>query len=75
MSELRLRTAGINDKDEMILDMAKDNKKKYVRFDALESNTPAQKMYTDMGFANRGKQKGYAINTGWTYFYYMEIAL
>ncbi len=46
--------------------------KKSLRLDALESNTPAQKMYEHKGFALKGKHIFYAENTGWTDFLFYE---
>ena len=49
------------------------NGKKAVRFDALKSNIPAQKMYERYGFKFRGIQKLYYENTGWADFLFYEM--
>ena len=54
--------------------LAKKAGKKAVRLDALESNTPAHRMYEAMGFELRGKQNLYAENTGWTIFLFFEYS-
>ena len=54
--------------------LAKKEGKKAVRLDALESNTPAHRMYEAMEFQCRGRQKLYAENTGWTYFLFFELS-
>lgn len=53
--------------------MAKTNGQKSVRLDALASNTPAHRIYRNIGFEYRGKQHLYAENTGWTDFYFFEL--
>jgi len=55
--------------------LAKTAGKKAVRLDALESNTPAHRMYEAMGFELRGKQNLYAENTGWTNFLFFEYII
>jgi ribosomal protein S18 acetylase RimI-like enzyme len=54
--------------------IAKRERKKAIRLDALESNTPAHRLYQSLGFACRGKQHLYAENTGWTDFLFFEYA-
>jgi len=54
------------------INIAKREKKKAVRLDALASNTPAHQMYVSLGFEYRGKQHLYADNTGWTDFLFFE---
>ena len=55
--------------------IARAEKKKAVRLDALESNTPAHGLYRALGFAYQGTQRLYADNTGWTNFLYFEYCL
>lgn len=52
--------------------LAKNEGKQAVRLDALESNTPAHKVYEAMGVQRRGRQNLYAENTGWTNFLFFE---
>ena len=52
--------------------IAKKEMKKAIRLDALESNTPAHRLYQSLGFEYRGKQHLYAENTGWTNFLFFE---
>ena len=56
-------------------ELAKQQEKKAVRLDVLESNLPAQRMYEKVGFVYRGKQHWYAENTGWTDFLLYEKPL
>lgn len=58
---------------EEAIQLAKQTGKKAVRLDALESNTPAHKMYEALGFQCRGKLNLYAENTGWTNFLFFEF--
>ena len=53
--------------------LAQDNGMKAIRLDALASNTPAHRMYEQLGFEYRGKQHLYAENTGWSDFYFFEL--
>lgn len=55
--------------------LAKEQKKKAVRLDALESNTPAHQLYEGLGFTYRGRKHLYAENTGWTDFVFYELSL
>ncbi len=63
----------------MILDLAgelaKQQGKKAVRLDVLESNLPAQRMYEKAGYVYRGKQRWYAENIGWMNFLLYEKSL
>ncbi len=52
--------------------LAKTNGMKGIRLDALASNTPAHKIYKNLGFEYRGKQHLFAENTGWTDFFFFE---
>ena len=52
--------------------LAKARGMKAIRLDALASNTPAHKLYKNLGFEYRGKQHLFAENTGWTDFYFFE---
>ena len=52
--------------------LAKTNGMKGIRLDALASNTPAHKIYRNLGFEYRGKQHLFAENTGWTDFFFFE---
>ena len=60
---------------ELACEHAKQQGKKAMRLDVLESNLPAQRMYEKAGFAYRGKQHWYAENTGWTDFLLYEKPL
>ena len=60
---------------ELAGELAKQQEKKAVRLDVLESNLPAQRMYEKVGFVHRGKQHWYAENTGWTDFLLYEKPL
>ena len=60
---------------ELAGELAKQQEKKAVRLDVLESNLPAQRMYEKVGFVYRGKQHWYAENTGWTDFLLYEKPL
>jgi len=55
--------------------IAKGNKKKALRLNALKSNIPAQKFYIKKGFVYCGTLNLYAKNTGWTDFLFYEYAL
>lgn len=54
------------------IELAKAHGMKAVRLDALASNLPAHKLYERLGFVYRGKQHLYAVNTGWTDFFFFE---
>ena len=58
---------------EEAVELSRKNGKKAVRFDALKSNIPAQKMYERYGFKFRGIQKLYYENTGWADFLFYEM--
>ena len=60
---------------ELACEQAKQQGKKAMRLDVLESNLPAQRMYEKAGFVYRGKQHWYAENTGWTDFLLYEKPL
>ena len=55
--------------------LARQNGKKALRLDMLESNLPARRMYEKSGFVYRGKQRWYAENTGWDNFLLYEKLL
>jgi ribosomal protein S18 acetylase RimI-like enzyme len=55
--------------------IAKDNKKKALRLNALSSNIPAQKLYVKKGFVYCGTLNLYAENTGYTDFLFYEYNL
>lgn len=57
------------------LDIAREQHKKALRLDALESNRPARRLYEARGFVYRGQQRLWADNTGWTQFCYYEKIL
>lgn len=57
------------------LDIAREQHRKALRLDALESNLPARRLYEALGFAYRGQQRLWADNTGWTQFCYYERIL
>ncbi|MDO4556535.1 MAG: GNAT family N-acetyltransferase [Lachnospiraceae bacterium] len=54
------------------IQLARENHKKAVRLDALDSNAPAKQMYLQKGFVFCGKKKLYADNTGWIDFCFFE---
>jgi ribosomal protein S18 acetylase RimI-like enzyme len=56
-------------------ELAKQQGRKAMRLDVLESNLPAQRMYEKAGYVYRGKQRWYAENTGWTNFLLYEKSL
>lgn len=58
-----------------IIDLAKIKRMKAVRLDALCCNTPAYRLYEDLGFINCGIQNWYASNTGFIDFYLYELVL
>ena len=60
---------------ELASELAKQNGKRAMRLDVLESNLPAQRMYEKAGYVYRGKQRWYAENTGWTNFLLYEKSL
>lgn len=60
---------------EEALQIARDNGKKALRLDSIETNTPAQHMYESVGFKYCGRQRLYAGNTGWIDFLYYEFLL
>lgn len=55
--------------------LARAEEKKVLRLDALESNVPAQKLYSSLGFRYSGKLELYAENTGLTEFFFYELPL
>lgn len=55
--------------------VSRDEGKKAVRLDVLDSNAPAQRLYESMSFLYRGKMHLYAANTGFTDFRFYELAL
>ena len=58
---------------EEVVELSRKNGKKAVRFDAIKSNVPAQKLYEKFGFKFRGTQNLYAENTGWMDFMFYEM--
>lgn len=60
---------------EEALQIARDNGKKALRLDSIETNTLAQHMYESVGFKYCGRQRLYAGNTGWIDFLYYEFLL
>lgn len=58
-----------------IIDMAKTQRMKAVRLDALCCNTPAHRLYENSGFIKCGTQNWYAGNTGYIDFYLYELVL
>lgn len=60
---------------ELAGELAKQQGKRAMRLDVLESNLPAQRMYEKAGYVYRGKQHWYAENTGWTNFLLYEKSL
>jgi len=55
--------------------IARENGKKAVRFDALSCNIPAHNLYESLGYQKRGVQNWYAENTGWIDFFLFEKKL
>ena len=72
--EYRGRTLG-NTILELAGELAKQQGKRAIRLDVLESNHPAQHLYEKNGFIFRGKEHWYAENTGWTDFLLYEKPL
>ena len=60
---------------ELAEELAKQQGKRAMRLDVLESNLPAQRMYEKAGYVYRGKQRWYAENTGCTNFLLYEKSL
>lgn len=60
---------------EEAIKLARENGKKSFRLDVLKSNLPAQRMYEQAGFAQRGEQNLYAENTEWFDFLFYEKSL
>lgn len=58
-----------------ITNLAKEKHMKAVRLDALCCNTPAHRLYEDLGFIKCGIQNWYASNTGYIDFYLYELVL
>lgn len=58
-----------------IIELSRSMNKKALRLDALSCNTPAHKLYEELGFSRRGKKHWYADNVGWTDFYLYELVL
>lgn len=58
-----------------IIDLAKTQRMKAVRLDALCCNTPAHRLYENSGFIKCGTQNWYAGNTGYIDFYLYELVL
>ena len=56
------------------IELARAKGMKAIRLDALSTNSPAHKMYERLGFVYMGKQHLYAVNTGWTDFYFYELS-
>ena len=72
--EYRGRTLG-NTILELAGELAKQQGKRAIRLDVLESNLPARYLYEKNGFIFRGKEHWYAENTGWTDFLLYEKPL
>ena len=72
--EYRGRTLG-NTILELAGELAKQQGKRAIRLDVLESNHPARHLYEKNGFIFRGKEQWYAENTGWTDFLLYEKPL
>ena len=72
--EYRGRTLG-NTILELAGELAKQQGKRAIRLDVLESNHPARRLYEKNGFIFRGKEHWYAENTGWTDFLLYEKPL
>ena len=60
---------------ELAGELAKQQGKRAIRLDVLESNHPARHLYEKNGFIFRGKEHWYAENTGWTDFLLYEKPL
>ena len=60
---------------EEIIVCARKKDKKAVRLDAIEPNTPAQRLYESMDFKKRGVKHWFAANIGWMKFYLYEYLL
>ncbi len=60
---------------ELAGELAKQQGKRAIRLDVLESNLPARYLYEKNGFIFRGKEHWYAENTGWTDFLLYEKPL
>ena len=60
---------------ELAGELAKQQGKRAIRLDVLESNRPARHLYEQNGFIFRGKEHWYAENTGWTDFLLYEKPL
>ena len=60
---------------ELAGELAKQQGKRAIRLDVLESNRPARHLYEKNGFIVRGKEHWYAENTGWTDFLLYEKPL
>lgn len=58
-----------------IIKIAKDRKQKVIRLDVLNGNTPAMKLYENMGFKYRKTTQMYYEDTGWTEFLLYEFVL
>lgn len=58
-----------------IINLAKEKHMKAVRLDALCCNTPAHRLYKNLGFIKCGIQNWYASNTGYIDFYLYELVL
>ena len=72
--EYRGRTLG-NTILELAGELAKQQGKRAIRLDVLESNHPARHLCEKNGFIFRGKEHWYAENTGWTDFLLYEKPL
>ena len=60
---------------ELAGELAKQQGKRAIRLDVLESNRPARHLYEKNGFIFRSKEHWYAENTGWTDFLLYEKPL
>lgn len=59
----------------LIIELSRRMSKKAVRLDALSCNTPAHRLYEELGFCRKGQKRWYADNVGWIDFYLYELVL
>lgn len=57
------------------IEYAKENNQKTIRLDVLEGNSPAEHLYTSLGFTYVDTQKMFYEDTGWTNFKLYEYLL
>ena len=58
-----------------LFDIARSEGKKALRLDVLDTNIPAQKLYSSLGFRDCGTYNWYVANLGYTDFYLLEYIL